>query len=332
MKIQNDGLLHHEARALRMWGTLIASGIEAGPAALAVSRSGTLFTIEMGVIGTRLSEGVSLTDALKDQETFSDFIPVILAEGDAEATLEERLFIASGIMRRASLVTHVTGSSEKGSEVLFFGILGSLSALGIPLSQSLRLAGDQYLSPAETEAIIQKTVTEGEMLTMGMECVPNKFDDVALSYVDIAEQCGTLPEICLALIELKSQMAVAGAAPARKATRSDYVAFADVAQFKFLTLCIEAGASILRAVKTVAQKAGGDDKLDFASLLEHIESGELTLSEGLEKAEFPAFIVSLIRQSEQHGDPEGMLKCIADYLTWDFFGVEPEKKPKLEKV
>ncbi len=332
MKKQSAWMLHDEARALRMWGTLIASGIDAIEAAKAVFKSKTLFTPEMQTIAKRMSEGVSLADAMSDIEGFSGFIPALLTEGDPEATLEERLFIASGIMRRASIVTHVTGSTEKGSEILFFGVLGSLCALGIPLSQSLRLAGDQYLFAAETDAIVRKAVTEGEALTTGMECVPNKFDDVSLSYIDIATQCGTLPEVCCDLIELKSHMAVAGAAPARAMSNNTFVTLADAAQFSFLVLCIESGASILQAVKMVAKKPTADGKLDFASLSEHIATGDLTLSEGLEKAEFPAFIVSLIRQSEEHGDPEGMLKCIADYLTWDLFGVEPEKKPKLEQV
>jgi len=326
--MKNAQQLHEEAGVLRLWATLVSVGIPIKEAAKITAKSiGGLFRTPLLAVAEYITDGAELWISLDCREVFSGFVTNFAGKAtyDQAVSTGARLMMASRVLERKSRLMQTGAAQEQVNEVMFYILLGTLCGLGCPILPALKIAGDEYLLGSDADLLVN-VVKDGGTITEAMEKISGKFTAWDRSYIDVGEQCGSLPEMCNLLAEMKEQALLMAATQPSERTQSNLFTAAQMMEYDLFATIVDAGLPMIRATKMVVGATGNNDGHPFDKMAEAVENGELP-SEAMEKLSLPSFIVEMMKFGETNGNCEVMLKLIAGYIKWDVLGIEPAPLP-----
>ena len=320
----NAQQLHEEAGVFRLWATLASMGFSIVESAKITAKSvGGIFKTPLLAVAVRLEGGTKLGEAFDGEKVFSGYVPYIAGKEsfNEEVTDMFRLKVASYILERNSRVMRIGSTPEEINEVMFYILLGALCQLGCPILRTLKIAGDEYELGDDSNPLLDE-VEKGETITGGMDKLPKKFTVWDRNYIDVGEQSGALPEVCETLAEMKEYALLMSGLQSSGRGLSIIFNKVQMMEYELFAILVDAGMPILRALTMVAKAAGASDDASFAKMAKAIEEGSL-LSEAMEAASCPSFIVEMVKLGEGNGDCEIKLRHISGYIKWDVLGIEP---------
>ena len=321
--MKNPEQLREEARVLRLWATLAASGINIGEAALIVAETSDVFRTPL----IKISEDIatkeqSLAEAIICQHTaFSTFTISLLSgqgKGWRESDMTTKALVAAASLADRVARLRAVDAPENGiNEVIFYELIGDLIMLNCPILTTLPLACKEYL-PQDAAVFITQNVREGEMIVDGFATLPTKFSPTDCIMMGIGEQTGSVPTVCWSLARTKERILQLALRDIPTSTQLQ-----KLAEFECLALAVDAGLPPLRALRVVA--GGKEAKLHRLNVVaDMIEQGK-TFTEAMSAipGNFFPWIIALVQQGERDDNLEQKLKQIADFLRWELLGLEP---------
>jgi type II secretory pathway component PulF len=278
-------------------------------------------------ISENIEGGATFAEAVSQHgKYFTSFEVNMIKVGEVSGALEIVLDrVAKYLKKDADILKYSASPHEKSAakrsdydisaardEVMMWNMFGTLLSSGVPILQTLNLLGHSFPKYEKEVRAMHDGVKEGDSLVGSIESNAPKANihPFASAYLEVGEETGALPEMCVKLGELVSE---------EYTLNSKHYSKEDIGKIQFYTrlagMC-DAGVPLLRCLHVI-QKKGADYPAQsvLMGLAEAIESGS-TFSESL--AQYPKvftpFEVNMIKAGECCGALDVILKRTSDYL------------------